>query len=75
MTNIQTIDNNRKELNNSKEHLNMDELLNIKQASAFFKVAVSTLYQWKHYGKIPFVKIRGRLCFDKQTLINFFSEC
>lgn len=50
------------------------QLLNIKEASAFLNVEISTLYSWKYQGKIPFVKLYGKLCFDKQSLIDFINS-
>jgi excisionase family DNA binding protein len=72
MIKVVTNTEDRKEFKDSKENIDMT-LLNIKEASEFLKVATGTLYQWKSEGKIPFVKINGRLCFKKQTLIEFFS--
>ena len=50
------------------------ELLNVNEAAEFLKIKVSTLYSWKYYKKIPYVKVYGRLCFDKQELIDFIND-
>jgi len=60
--------------NSSNKEIRDIKLLNVEEAAELLKVKIPTIYSWKHNGKIPFVKIYGRLCFDKQTLINFINS-
>lgn len=43
-------------------------LLDIKEASEYLGFAVHTIYGWTSQRRIPFVKIGGRLRFDKRKL-------
>lgn len=43
-------------------------LLNIQEASEYLGFAVHTIYGWTSQRQIPFVKIGGRLRFDKRKL-------
>ncbi len=42
--------------------------MNIEQASQYLGFSKSTLYSWAHQKRIPYVKIGGRLRFDKRKL-------
>ena len=50
-------------------------LLGIKTAAKYLGVSINTLYQWRSQGKIPYVKIHGRLLFDFSDLNNLIKEC
>lgn len=50
------------------------ELLNVKEASFFLKVKISTLYAWTHQKRIKFVKLGSKLLFRKVDLIKLI-EC
>ena len=52
-----------------------DELLDAKEAAAFLKVKVRTLWEWRRLGKIPFVKV-GPKCYryKRSDLREFVSQ-
>lgn len=50
------------------------KLVNIKDASKYLAVSVNTLYQWKSMGKIPYVKLHGKLLFNLIELNEFIIK-
>lgn len=50
------------------------KLVNIKDASKYLAVSVNTLYQWKSMGKIPYVKLYGKLLFNLIELNEFIIK-
>lgn len=46
----------------------MKKLLSIKEVAVILNTTVGTLYQWKHHGKIPYVKINGKLLFKEEEI-------
>ncbi len=46
-------------------------LLTVKDVSSFLRVHPKTLYKWKDEGRIPCVKINGRIRFKKQDIDNW----
>ena len=48
-------------------------LLNIRQASQFLSVSVSTLYGWIWQKRIPFVKVGRTVRFDLQDLERYIQ--
>ena len=42
--------------------------MNIQEASEYLGFAAGTIYSWTSQRQIPFVKIGGRLRFDKKKL-------
>lgn len=48
-------------------------LMDVYEASSYLKLSPNTLYQWKYEGRIPFVKLGGKLLFDKNELDNFID--
>jgi excisionase family DNA binding protein len=50
-------------------------LLNIRQASQFLSVSISTLYGWVWQRRIPFVKVGRTLRFDIQDLEKYLQAC
>lgn len=55
--------------------INNRELMNVKQTAEYLNVSVHTIYQWKSEGKIPYVKLNGKLCFDKSEINLFIEKC
>jgi excisionase family DNA binding protein len=49
-------------------------LLNIQEASEYLGFAVHTIYGWTSQRQIPFVKIGGRLRFDKRKLDRWIEQ-
>ena len=49
-------------------------LMNIREASAYLGFAVHTIYGWTSQRRIPFVKIGGRLRFDRGKLDKWIEE-
>ena len=47
--------------------------MDVYEASSYLKLSPNTLYQWKYEGRIPFVKLGGKLLFDKNELDNFID--
>ena len=50
-------------------------LLNIRQASQFLSVSVSTLYGWVWQRRIPFIKVGRSVRFDIQDLERYVQAC
>jgi len=50
-----------------------NELLTVGETAEFLKISVHTVYQWKHLGKIPFVKLHGKLLFKRSELVDFID--
>ncbi|MBT8402060.1 MAG: helix-turn-helix domain-containing protein [Rhodothermia bacterium] len=48
--------------------------LNIEQAAEYLGFSVHTLYGWTSQRRIPFVKIGGRVRFDKQKLDKWIEQ-
>ena len=48
--------------------------LNIQEASEYLGFAIHTLYGWTSQRRIPFVKIGGRVRFDKQKLDRWIEQ-
>lgn len=53
------------------EHI---ELMTVQETANYLKIKVTTLYQWKYDGKIPYIKINGHLCFDKNEINKFIKQ-
>ncbi|HRO45129.1 helix-turn-helix domain-containing protein [Agriterribacter sp.] len=51
-----------------------DEILNIKEASAYLKLAVPTLYKFCGEKTIPYIKKGGKLLFYKKELLKWAEE-
>ncbi len=45
-----------------------ERYVNIKQASKYTSLPVSTLYEWASVGKIPSIKIERRVLFDLEEI-------
>ena len=50
------------------------KLINIKQASELLAIPTGTLYQWCHYRKIRFVRIRGAIRFKLSDIEEMIEE-
>ena len=48
--------------------------LNIQEASEYLGFAVHTIYGWTSQRRIPFVKIGGRLRFDRRKLDQWIEQ-
>lgn len=48
-------------------------LMNVYEASSYLKLSPNTLYQWKYEGKIPSIKLGGKLLFDRNELDKFID--
>ena len=51
------------------------ELLDVKEASSFLSLSVSTIYTKVCRGEIPALKPGRRLYFDKNELVNWIKSC
>lgn len=51
-----------------------DKYLDVKQACEFLKIGKTKLFRLKKEGKIPYIKVEGSLCFDKDDLIKFMDS-
>ncbi len=47
----------------------MQRLLTPEEVAEFLGIKVETIYQWKFYGKIKFVKIGNRLRFREEDIL------
>jgi len=54
---------------------NQGELLNVKEASSFLNLSVSTIYTKVCRGEIPALKPGRRLYFDKNELVHWIKSC
>jgi excisionase family DNA binding protein len=55
------------------KQLEAPRLLDIRQASQFLAISVSTLYGWVWQRRIPFVKIGRTVRFDMEDLKAFIQ--
>ncbi|MBL1279786.1 MAG: helix-turn-helix domain-containing protein [Fluviicola sp.] len=51
------------------------EFWNIKQASSWLGLSVDHVYKMTRAGKLPHIKIGGRLCFEESRLRTYINEC
>jgi len=51
-----------------------NEILNIKEVSAYLRVPVSTIYKLVQDGKVPAVKVGKHWRFMKRDLIDLFEQ-
>jgi excisionase family DNA binding protein len=49
-------------------------LLTIREAAEYLGFSVHTIYGWTSQRRIPFVKMGGRLRFDKPTLDRWIEQ-
>ena len=57
-----------------ERHHNDVVFLNIDEASEFIKMKVSSIYQLKYQGKIPYYKRGKLLLFKKSELVNWIES-
>ncbi len=50
------------------------ELMDAQEAADLLKIEKGTVYKWKYEKKLPYVKLHGRLLFNKLDLINFVAD-
>lgn len=50
------------------------KLLNVKDASRFLAVSISTLYGWVWQRRIPYIKVGRALRFDRRDLEMFIRS-
>lgn len=48
--------------------------MNINEASEYLGFAVHTIYGWTSQRRIPFLKVGGRLRFDKKKLDRWLEQ-
>ena len=48
--------------------------MNISEASEYLGFAVHTIYSWTSQRRIPFLKVGGRLRFDKKKLDQWLEQ-
>lgn len=51
-----------------------NRLLSIADVASWLGVKVSTIYNWVHYEKIPYVKLYGKLCFETAKIEEFIRN-
>ncbi len=51
-----------------------NEILNIKEVSAYLRIPVSTIYKLVQDGKVPAVKVGKHWRFMKKDLDNLFEQ-
>lgn len=51
-----------------------NKLLTIEELAEFFRVAVSTLYQWTETGKIPHIKCGRLLRYDLDAVLEHLKN-
>ncbi len=49
-------------------------IANIKEAAAFTRLSVPTLYKYRLTGQIPFIKVSARLLFDLDSLEKWLRD-
>jgi excisionase family DNA binding protein len=53
-------------------------LYTARELAAYFEVALSTVYSWCAQGKIPFIKVGGKILFQveevEKILVRTFKE-
>ncbi len=48
-------------------------LMNVHEVAEYLKVSSHTIYQWKCNEKIPYIKLGGKLLFEKEAINNFIT--
>lgn len=54
--------------------MNTVKLLTVEEVASLLNVPKSTVYQWVHYKKIPFVKFGRRLNFSEEEIDKFIQS-
>ena len=52
----------------------MEKMLSVREAAEFLRRSPNTLYRWVEFGKIPCVKIHGRVLFESDKLEEFIRQ-
>ncbi len=52
----------------------MDKLWNASDVAWYLQVHDMTVYRWVKKGKLPYVKIGGRLRFNKDSIDRMFKD-
>lgn len=63
----------QKALQNHIPHLNGEKYLTNRGVCQLLRISTRTLQNWRDTGKIPFVKIKGKLLYKESTIINLFT--
>jgi excisionase family DNA binding protein len=71
---ILTILNEKKGNIDSDKSNQSDRLLNVKEVSAFIRVAQITVYKWTSAREIPFIKIGGRVLFKHEDVEKWIDK-
>jgi excisionase family DNA binding protein len=51
-----------------------EKLLSVREAAAFLGLKPSTVYKYRLYGAVPYVKIGARVLFDPERLRQWIAE-
>jgi excisionase family DNA binding protein len=54
--------------------MNIKDLIRIKEAAQILRLKENTVYHLVHDRKIPFVKVRGRLFFQKEVIEKWQND-
>ncbi len=50
------------------------KLMTVKELAEYLSLPVRRIYIWKSEGKIPYVKLGGRLLFDRQEIDEWIEK-
>lgn len=64
----------REEISNIRDETEVEEFIDINEASTIVKKAKQTVYQYCNSGKIPFYKNFGKIYFKKSELLEWINK-
>lgn len=60
-------------LKNRTPHLNSEKFLTNKDVCGMLHVSSRTLQDWRDTGKIPFIKIKGKILYRESEILNLLT--
>jgi len=61
-------------LKNRTPHLNGDKFLTNKDICRMLHISTRTLQDWRDTGKIPFVKIKGKILYRESEVLKLLED-
>lgn len=61
-------------LQNRTPHLNGEKYLTNKDVCQMLHISTRTLQDWRDTGKIPFIRIKGKILYRESEVLRWLSE-
>lgn len=61
-------------LQNRTPHLNGEKYLTNKDVCQMLHISTRTLQEWRDTGKIPFIRIKGKILYRESEVLRWLSE-